>query len=472
MRSHKIMSIVFTLVVAILSSLGIATAGAATSGPNGHAPSVLYLPNPSGIIEVIFTDGRSFDLTNPFFQDLGTNGRTCFSCHKPNDGWTITPSTVRAIFEVTKGRDPLFNPVDGTDSPDADISTVAARKAASGMLLNKALIRVGLPIPADAEFTLTEVDDPYGFASPSQLSLFRRPLPTTNLKFLTGVMIDARESTGPITRTLNTTDESLYLSNLIFDLKHQANDATLGHAQASQSLSDTIIGQIVDFELHTFTAQQISTEAGSLDAKGAMGGPLDLSMEQFYVTINDVLGADKFGNPFNPTAFTLFDAWADSHSPRRAQTLRGQQVFNNHQFDITGVGGINDDLHIPVLKGTCTTCHDSPNVGNHSVPLPINIGTSDGSRRTPDLPLYTLENKITHETVQTTDPGRALITGLWKDIGKFKGPVLRGLPARAPYFHNGSAATIEDAIEFYDDRFNIGFTPEEVEDLAAFLRSL
>ena len=472
MISHKIISVVFSVVVVILSSVGIAAAGPATLGSNGNGPSILYFPNPSGTLEVIFTDGRFFDLNNPFFQDLGTNGRTCFSCHKPNDGWTINPPTVQAIFKATKGLDPLFNPVDGTNSPDADISKLAARKAASSMLLNKALIRVGLPIPADAEFTLTEVDDPYGFASPSQLSLFRRPLPTTNLHFLTGVMIDSRESTGPITKTLNTTDESLYLSNLIFDLKHQANDATLGHAQASQSLSDTTLGQIVDFELHTFTAQLISTGAGSLDVKGAMGGPLDLSMERFYVTINDVLGADKLGNPFDSNAFTLFDVWANSHSSARAQILRGQQLFNNRQFEITGVGGINDDLQIPSLKGTCTTCHDSPNVGNHSVPLPINIGTSDGSRRTPDLPLYTLENKITHETVQTTDPGRALVTGLWKDIGKFKGPVLRGLPARAPYFHNGSAATIEDVIEFYDDRFHIGFTEEEYEDLEAFLRSL
>jgi cytochrome c peroxidase len=472
MISHKIISVVFSAVVALLSSFGIAAAGPTTLGSNGNGPSILYLPNPSGTLKVIFTDGRFFDLTNPFFQDLGTNGRTCFSCHKPNDGWTITPPTVQAIFRATKGLDPLFNPVDGTNSPDANISSVAARKAASSMLLTKGLIRIGLSIPSGAEFTLAAVDDPYGFASASQLSLFRRPLPTTNLLFLTGVMIDSRESTGPITKTLNTTDESLYLSNLIFDLKHQADDATLGHAQASQSLSDTTLGQIVDFELHIFTAQQISAKAGSLEVKGAMGGPLDLSMERFYVTINDVLGADKFGNPFDSNAFTLFNAWANSNSSARAQILRGQQVFNDHQFDITGVGGINDDLQIPSLKGTCTTCHDSPNVGNHSVPLPINIGTSDGSRRTPDLPLYTLENKITHETVQTTDPGRALITGLWKDIGKVKGPVLRGLPARAPYFHNGSAATIEDVIEFYDDRFNIGFTQEEVEALAAFLRSL
>jgi cytochrome c peroxidase len=70
------------------------------------------------------------------------------------------------------------------------------------------------------------------------------------------------------------------------------------------------------------------------------------------------------------------------------------------------------------------------------------------------------------------DPGRALITGKWADIGKLKGPILRGLASRAPYFHNGSATTPEDVIEFYDKRFNIFFTPQEKTDLIAFLKTL
>jgi cytochrome c peroxidase len=70
----------------------------------------------------------------------------------------------------------------------------------------------------------------------------------------------------------------------------------------------------------------------------------------------------------------------------------------------------------------------------------------------------------------TTDPGRALITGKRKHIGRFKGPILRGLAARAPYFHNGSAATLADAVQFYNDRFSIGLTQAEASDLVAFLR--
>jgi len=142
---------------------------------------------------------------------------------------------------------------------------------------------------------------------------------------------------------------------------------------------------------------------------------------------------------------------------------------------ISGVAGINDVTGLPAsFSGTCGTCHDSPNVGNHSVSAPLNIGVADLSSRldVKYLPVFTLVNKTTNETVQTTDPGRALITGKWADIGKLKGPILRGLAARAPYFHNGSAATLEDVLDFYTGRFNVFFTDQEKTDLIAFLNAL
>jgi cytochrome c peroxidase len=65
-----------------------------------------------------------------------------------------------------------------------------------------------------------------------------------------------------------------------------------------------------------------------------------------------------------------------------------------------------------------------------------------------------------------------LISGKWQDIGRFKGPTLRALAARPPYFHNGSAATLEEVVDFYDRRFIIGLTPQEKADLVAFLKAL
>jgi cytochrome c peroxidase len=84
----------------------------------------------------------------------------------------------------------------------------------------------------------------------------------------------------------------------------------------------------------------------------------------------------------------------------------------------------------------------------------------------------TCRDKASGQTLQTTDPGRALITGKWKDIARFKGPILRALATRAPYFHNGTAADLDAVVDFYDTRFGIGFTRDEKADLIAFLRAL
>ena len=425
--------------------------------------------NPTGAAQT-FSSAGHIDTDNPFFQNLGTNGRTCFSCHRPDTGWSVTPAGVRERFEATAGLDPIFRTNDGSNSPNADVVTVEARRSAYSMLLSKGLIRVGIGIPDDAEFTLDAVDDPYGFASSHELSLFRRPLPSTNLAFLSTVMFDGRETFPGQT--------------IAFDLADQANGATMGHAQASVPLSTEQREQIVAFETGLFTAQVYDVAAGDLRSQGATGGPKALSRQDFYLGINDPLGLNPKGIPFSPVIFTDFAAWAklksshgddadeedEGRTAARLAVARGEELFNSKRINITGVKGLNDDLGVVSIPGTCGTCHDSPNVGDHSMPAPLDIGLTDASRRTPDMPLYTLKNKATGQTIQTTDPGRALITGKWKHIGRFKGPILRGLAARAPYFHNGSAATLADAVRFYNDRFSIGLTEAEVSDLAAFLR--
>jgi hypothetical protein len=220
-----------------------------------------------------------------------------------------------------------------------------------------------------------------------------------------------------------------------------------------------------------------------LSRLGGKGGPRELAQAPFYFGINDVVSGDyRTGESFDMNVFQLYDTWERSlkiggrdeqrQLDAREAVLRGQTIFNTHPIRITGVKGLNDDLSVPMLQGTCTTCHDAPQAGNHSIPAPLDIGVADASRRTPDMPLYTLRNRSTGATIQTTDPGRALITGRWKDIGRFKGPVLRGLAARAPYFHNGMAQDVAAVVEFYDTRFEIGLTPKEKRDLAAFLRTL
>src|SRR5947208_2927198 len=95
---------------------------------------------------------------------------------------------------ISRRRRLRFRPNDGSISPVADVSTVETRRSAYDLLLRKGLIRVGIGIPDGAEFELAAVDDPYGYASAGELSLFRRPLPAANLRFLSGVMWDGRET--------------------------------------------------------------------------------------------------------------------------------------------------------------------------------------------------------------------------------------------------------------------------------------
>jgi hypothetical protein len=440
------------------------------SSDHNQLPNHVPVADETGAFTTVSAHG-SIDLDNEFFQDLGTNGRRCVTCHVPTVGWTITPAQLQKTFNETDGGayddglglGAVFRTNDGANSPVANVSTKAKRRDAYSMLLNRGLIRVGLPVPANAEFELVAVDDPYHYASAAELSLFRRPLPTTNLKFDSTVMWDGREVVPGAT--------------VASELLTQSSDAVTGHAQG-RPLSAAQRQSIVDFETSLASAQIYDDEAKRLTSDGAEGGPKAILAQEFHIGINDNFGDSKTSAAFSPIVFDVFDAWTHAdgrHAEARRAIARGQALFNTKRIAITGVSGINDEAAFgkpETLMGTCTSCHNTPNGGNHSVVAPLNIGLVDASRRTADMPLYTLRNKTTGETVKVTDPGRAMISGKWAHIGRFKGPMLRNLAPRAPYFHNGFAKDLTAVVDFYNTRFNIKLTYREKSDLVAFLGSL
>ena len=200
--------------------------------------------DPSGFVATYQPSGVTQTSSNPFFQDMGTNGRTCFTCHQPQNGWTISAAGAQARFDSSAGTEPLFRLVDGATCPTADVSTLQARGEAFKLLTGKGLIRVGIPLPTPRQFEIVSVADPYncttnpvtGLASDKKsgiVSMYRRPLPSTNVGFLTTIMWDGREPS----------------------LAHQALDATLGHAQASAAPTSDQQAEIVAFESGIFTAQ-------------------------------------------------------------------------------------------------------------------------------------------------------------------------------------------------------------------------
>jgi cytochrome c peroxidase len=503
------------VVSTVLVLISLLTVIVAISGQQiTFIPNGMLFANPSGFSETYSTTGGGIDLSGPFFQVLGTNGRACATCHQPSDGMSVAAANVQQRFVQTQGLDPIFRTNDGSNCDHSiDVSTLAGRSAAYSLLRTRGLIRIAIGVPANADYFIHSVNNPYGCNESDTISMYRRPLPATNLRFLSTVMFDGRESS-PLTGTKKITfvPAPNNLDNLVFDLAHQAMDATKGHAQGDGSRPTPAEQQeIVNFEMALSTAQIIDNVAARLDGRGATGGPVPLTTRPFFISINSSVdplapGVEPPGGLvtpgdglFTPVIFNAFDAWASmpDTSPRAA-VARGQAIFNSKPINIAGVAGINDPVAAgglgvgdnPPLQGTCGTCHDTPNVGNHSFPTPLDIGTGDPDpsnssvnlggldiRYLPSITVCKLDLTTSPPTPTsicktTTDLGQALIDGKFDHVGKIKGPILRGLSARAPYFHNGSAQTLMDVVHFYESRFGLVLTPQEESDLVAFLSAL
>jgi hypothetical protein len=468
------------------------------SPPSGSIQNLFQFSNENGSAETYSASGY-IDLTNPFFTD-GANGRTCASCHQPSDGMSISTNSIQARFNTAYQIDPLFssdtlfNVSDAANCNNIQLNASSSPNTVSqaySLLLNYGLIRVGLGLSTDADFTLSTIADPYSCQNPSTntISVYRRPLPATNLKFLSALMWDERESN---VNTGNALTSSNDLTQLPLDLQTQIVHAFQKHATTSSLttlLSSQQIASIFALEFGLNSAQGFDEDARSLSARGASGGALALSRQTFTIGVNDpapfLMGVQ--GATFNSNVFQLFNSWLKpgKGNADMAAIARGQNVFNTKQFTISGVKGFNDmtsssgSVSPIYTNGTCSVCHNSPNIGNHSVSASMNTGVADPHGTTnifsPDsyLPVFTFcQNGSANNCIQTTDPGKALTSKLFNDIGKFRIPVLRSLSSRAPYFHNGSAQTLDDVIGFYVNRFGIQFNGTEREDLEAFLGAL
>lgn len=469
-------------------SAGTTTTTAATTTTTAVAtPTVIANLQPfadtAGSIETYTTAG-SITESGPFFTALGTNTRTCNSCHQPAQGMSITPTALTTLFDSTSGTDPVFNSIDGANCP-----TVATGNAAGhSLLLNSGLIRIAITLPTTAQFTIATLNDPYGCATTLSstgqqiVSVYRRPLPTSGLNYLSNVMWDTRETAAPLNLA------STFDANLITDLTSQMTDAISTHEQGTLTPTTADITAALTFEQGLFSAQATDNLAGSLSANGATGGPTNFAAVNFYPGINDSLGNDPLGTAFNPNSMSLFTAWNNSTNTQQASIARGQALFNTAPMTITNVLGLPTPAG-GIQHASCSFCHDTPNVGNRSFPLPMDTGIAHqlstetdaniiaalGTLTAPSLPVYQINGcKVNGVAVTytTSDPGKALTTGLCADVSLQKIPILRGLAARAPYFHNGSATSLAQVVNFYNARFKMGLTATQKTDLVNFLNAL
>jgi len=378
--------------------------------------------NDAGHAATVSTQG-AVDLRGEYFQAQGTNGRSCGTCHLPQEAWSITPRTIQRLFDESGGTHPIFNPLDANNL--ADLSTIGGRETAYSMMLSRGVFRRGGAPRTEREWDLVAVDDPHGLASLGRLVHWRRAMPTIN--FALG------------SATVNWDGGNTVGSDQRAGLENQARRNVSGAQESPVAAPADVIANIVDFERSLFAAQLDVLGVGRLGADGARGGAEPMA------SMPKVAGR-----------FDLFDAWTGHANPRRAQIARGQALFN----------GVNPN------NRSCNSCHNSSNNGTNINDALFDIATASGAARTADLPLYTFQSRGSGEVRQLSDAGAGNVTGKWSDLGKFKTPTLRGLAARAPYFHNGIASTLEEVIRHYEIHLLFIFTDEERADLAAFLGAL
>lgn len=451
--------------------------------------------NDSGILRVLLDGAPLPTRGHPFFTATGTNGRACVTCHQPADSMSLSAESARARWDATNGRDPLFAAFDGSNCP----TLPQQRRESHSLLLDHGLIRVqrawpprnadGTPI--DPDFRIEVVRDPYGCnvgakygltAAEPTVSVYRRPRPVANLKYLTAVGFPYDPKQG-MALPRDAESGEMISGNLMADaraptLAAQARDAAATHLQFARPLDDARMRQIVEFERRVYAAQWLDFDGGALDTDGGGGGPAllkDSKPGQLGSTGRAVWSEFAPWEKLPPDAPVSAEQRAF-----RESVARGAKVFREKTFLITDSAGINSPIGFgnPV-RNSCVFCHNMSQMGNDVAPGQVDLGTTTlpHADPAPHLPLFRitcLREPHPHygRVILTNDPGFALTTGRCADVGKITLQSMRGLAARAPYFSNGSAKDLRAVVDYYERRYDIGYTEQEKRDLVNLMRSL
>jgi hypothetical protein len=480
---------------------------------NGRVlPATAEYDNPFGKVGILNTDGPVATKGHPFFEPIGRNGRACVTCHQPANAMSVSVDAIQARWGDTKGRDPIFAAIDGSNCPNLPQDDPASHS----LLLTRGLFRVALPwppqsaagAPIEPEFTIEIVRDPtgcnthstYGLKSSApSVSVYRRPRLVANLKYVMadafGVSTFIIKNGQPAARDPET-GKPLQM-NMMSDarevtLKGQAISAAMTHLETAGPPSAEQLERIVAFERQIYTAQRYHRDAGDLDEPGGPPALGPLAMAQGRTAV--------LGNNTTNFIFPMGEAWKtlprtgdrerDARNAFRESVARGHDVFFFRTFWIRDAMHINTvGLGNPV-KRTCSTCHGMHMTGMDTVNGWMDVGTtnlpwateppqSPWSTAKAEMPLFKLTcskavapHPFLGRVIYTQDPGRALISGKCNDIGTIVMQQFRGLSARAPYFSNGSAKGLRELVDFYDRRFNIQLSEQERQDLVNFLSVL
>ena len=372
-------------------------------------------------------------------NQLGGNGRSCADCHMPSDNFQLSPASARARFDALQAErehnknadDPLFRPV------DADDFRINGENAIDfSNLVENGLIRVTMPLPLNVKLIDPITGQP---SDETSVDLWRAVMPVFNVAITgpDGVLpiwppgvprppIMGQDPNGP-------NRQGGYQHDARFGtLQEQARGALFAHAEVSVEPPQRMLDDLAAFQKTLFSSPGVELLSEAI-----------------------LSGSPPFPDP-DPELNELEQG--------------GKVVFNracaqchgsmSHPSGSTGEAGIVRP--IARYHGIQTGC-PRPTTDGHT-PCPERLARNARTYRI-------TRADGTFQFVTTSDPGRLLLTGQPADLFVMDVTQLRGISRTAPYFHNNSAATLEEVLDQYDAFFRRVGRLNPAPNLAPFLSS-
>ena len=400
-----------------LVAISVSTANARAATPEGNGATKLNCGNAP--CDSVARGRAAFNDRN--LLEIGGNGRACADCHLPADSFQLSPVSARARFDALLDRlahnknadDPLFRPV---DADDFRVNGDAASDFSN--LVDNGLVRVTMPLPANVKLIDPATGQP---SDETFVDLWRAVMPVLNVA-ITGpdsvlpiwapaaqqrVPILGQDPNGP-------NRQGGYQHDARFaTLQEQARGALFAHAQVTQEPSTRMLDDLAAFQETLFSSPGVELVANAIRS-GSIAPDPDPELSQLEADGKVVFNracAQCHGGSLHPSTST-------------ADAALVRPIVRYHSIG--------------------TVCPRPTTDG--FAPCPARLNRNARSYR------ITLANGTT-QTVTTSDPGRLLLTGQPADLGVMDVTQLRGIDRTAPYFHNNSAATLEDVLDHYDAFF-------------------
>ncbi len=415
----------FATVKASLCILTLAAAIAATWPPTGFGQG----PSPNEAKQLNCNDtpcdavarGRSA-FRDRNLKQLGGNGRACSDCHMPSEGFQLSPAAAQARFAALEGErvynpnadDPLFRPV---DADDFRLNGETASDFSN--LLENGLIRVTMPLPLNVRLIDPATGKP---TDETSVDLWRAVMPVAN------VAISGPDGVGPIwppgaprvpimgVDPNGPNRQGGYQHDARFGtLQEQARAALFAHAQVTAEPPERMLDDLAAFQQTLFSSPGVEQLAQAIRA-----------------------GSTPFPDP-DPELNELEQQGKAVFNRSCAQCHGGALHPSTSTSEATIVRPILERYHN--IRAACPR----PDTDGFA-PCPPRLERNVRTYR------VTLADG-TFQFVTTSDPGRMLLTGQPADVGMMDVTQLRGIGRTAPYFHNNSAATLEEVLDHYNALF-------------------